>query len=37
MPLGKCYFGKLVVSFICLQVPRSEGKKRHKGRKKEDS
>jgi hypothetical protein len=30
MPLGKYYLGKLVVSFICLQVPRSEEKKRKK-------
>jgi hypothetical protein len=34
MPLGKCYFGKLAISFW-LQVPRKE-KKKGKERKKED-
>jgi hypothetical protein len=32
MPLGKCYLGKLVVSFIWLQVPRKEKKKGKKER-----
>jgi hypothetical protein len=27
MPLGKCYLGKLAISFIWLQVPRLEKKK----------
>jgi hypothetical protein len=26
MPLGKCYLGKLAVSFIWLQVPRKDKK-----------
>jgi hypothetical protein len=32
MPLGKYYPGKLAISFICLQVPRSEKKKGKKER-----
>jgi hypothetical protein len=32
MPLGKCYLGKLAISFIWLQVPRSEKKKGKKER-----
>jgi hypothetical protein len=31
MPLGKCHFGKLAVSFW-LQVPRKENKKEKKER-----
>jgi hypothetical protein len=27
MPLGKCYLGKLAISLIWLQVPRSEKEK----------
>jgi hypothetical protein len=34
MPLGKCYLGKLDISSIWLQVPRSEKKKGKKERKK---
>jgi hypothetical protein len=32
MPLGKYYLGKLAISFIWLQVPRSEKKKGKKER-----